>query len=167
MARRKKFCYKGYTGVMAGCLLFDVMCWKIIKWCILKPIWFIIKSIFKLFRWIGKQLDILLKRESKLFEAILGWPCLFAEEFMKHYLSVQPLLSPALVRSLAITAHRATNYTPKRKTPVTAALVARLLQAYFYLKYSLPNCHKYWSNSFVVYFSSPKCWRKSDRIRLK
>ena len=85
MARRKKFCYKGYTGVMAGCLLFDVMCWKIIKWCILKPIWFIIKSIFKLFRWIGKQLDILLKRESKLFEAILGWPCLFAEEFMKHY----------------------------------------------------------------------------------
>lgn len=81
----RTFCYRGYPGVIGGCLLFDVMCWKIIKWCILKPIWFIIKSIFKLFRWIGKQLDILLKRESKLFEAILGWPCLFAEEFMKHY----------------------------------------------------------------------------------
>lgn len=81
----RTFCYKGYPGVIGGCLLFDVMCWKIIKWCILKPIWFIIKSIFKLFRWIGKQLDILLKRESKLFEAILGWPCLFAEEFMKYY----------------------------------------------------------------------------------
>lgn len=81
----RTFCYKGYPGVIGGCLLFDVMCWKIVKWCILKPIWFVCKCIFKLLRWIGKQLDILLKRESKLFEAILGWPCLFAEEFMKHY----------------------------------------------------------------------------------
>ena len=84
MARRKKFCYKGYTGVMAGCLLFDVMCWKIVKWCILKPIWFIIKSIFKLFRWIGKQLDIHINREANLFEAILGLACIFETEFLNY-----------------------------------------------------------------------------------
>lgn len=83
MARRKKFCYKGYTGVMAGCLLFDVMCWKIIKWCILKPIWFIIKSIFKLFRWIGKQLDRILGFDDPALEYLLGCFDVMIEEWHK------------------------------------------------------------------------------------
>lgn len=72
MARRKKFCYKGYTGVMAGCLLFDVMCWKIIKWCILKPIWFVCKCIFKLLRWVGKKIDQLMGMDGPAMEYFLG-----------------------------------------------------------------------------------------------
>lgn len=56
MAQRRTLYYKGYTGIVAGCLIFDVLCWNIVKWCALKPIWFILKSIVNLFRWIGKRL---------------------------------------------------------------------------------------------------------------
>lgn len=56
MAQRRTLYYKGYTGIVAGCLIFDVLCWNIVKWCILKPIWFAFRSIITLFRCIGKQL---------------------------------------------------------------------------------------------------------------
>lgn len=79
----RTFCYKGYPGVIGGCLLFDVMCWKIIKWCILKPIWFIIKSIFKLFRWIGKQLDRILRFDDPALEYLLGCFDVMIEEWHK------------------------------------------------------------------------------------
>lgn len=79
----RTFCYKGYPGVIGGCLLFDVMCWKIIKWCILKPIWFIIKSIFKLFRWIGKQLDRILGFDDSALEYLLGCFDVMIEEWHK------------------------------------------------------------------------------------
>lgn len=72
MARRKKFCYKGYTGAAGGCLAFDVLCWKIVKWCILKPIWFICKCIFKLLRWLGKQLDRLFGCDEPALECFFG-----------------------------------------------------------------------------------------------
>ena len=68
----RTFCYKGYPGVIGGCLLFDVMCWKIVKWCILKPIWFVCKCVFKLFRWIGKQLDRILGFDAPALEYLLG-----------------------------------------------------------------------------------------------
>ena len=81
--KSRTFCYKGYPGVIGGCLLFDVMCWKIIKWCILKPIWFIIKSIFKLFRWIGKQLDRILGFDDSALEYLLGCFDVMIEEWHK------------------------------------------------------------------------------------
>lgn len=68
----RTFCYKGYPGVIGGCLLFDVMCWKIIKWCILKPIWFVCKCIFKLLRWVGKKIDQLMGMDGPAMEYCLG-----------------------------------------------------------------------------------------------
>lgn len=68
----RTFCYKGYPGVIGGCLLFDVMCWKIIKWCILKPIWFVCKCIFKLLRWVGKKIDQLIGMDGPAMEYCLG-----------------------------------------------------------------------------------------------
>ena len=68
----RTFCYKGYPGVIGGCLLFDVMCWKIVKWCILKPIWFVCKCIFKLLRWVGKKIDQLMGMDGPAMEYCLG-----------------------------------------------------------------------------------------------
>lgn len=68
----RTFCYRGYPGVIGGCLLFDVMCWKIIKWCILKPIWFVCKCIFKLLRWAGKKIDQLMGMDGPAVEYCLG-----------------------------------------------------------------------------------------------
>ena len=68
----RTFCYKGYPGVIGGCLLFDVMCWKIVKWCILKPIWFVFKCIFKLLRWVGKKIDQLIGMDGPAMEYCLG-----------------------------------------------------------------------------------------------
>lgn len=68
----RTFCYKGYPGVIGGCLLFDVMCWKIIKWCILKPIWFVCKCIFKLLRWVGKKIDQIMGMDEPAMEYCLG-----------------------------------------------------------------------------------------------
>ena len=45
-----------------------------------------------------------------------------------YYLSAQPYISPALMRSLAVAAQQAINNTEKEKALVTAALVARQLQ---------------------------------------
>lgn len=68
----RTFCYKGYPSVIGGCLLFDVMCWKIVKWCILKPIWFVCKCIFKLLRWSGKKIDQLMGMDGPAMEYFLG-----------------------------------------------------------------------------------------------
>lgn len=64
--------YNSSSAGMALCLGFDMLCWNIVKWFVIKPVWATCKSIFKLLRWAGKKIDQLAGTDGPAMEYFLG-----------------------------------------------------------------------------------------------